>query len=94
MKRPSGQAIAVIVLLVAVALPALYVASIGPAWSLLMNDRISFEAFDLAYAPLLKTTETSPKINGWLVDYMVWCSDVPPPGPLPPPIPSDPSQVP
>ena len=41
-----------IVLVVVLLLPALYVASIGPAWYMVTADVISFRTYHIAYTPI------------------------------------------
>jgi hypothetical protein len=57
----------VIVLLV---LPSvLYVASIGPAAKLVVDDQISMGTYDMIYAPILKAAPLSTAPGYWLQEY-------------------------
>lgn len=71
MRRPSGPAIAVIVLLgVIVALPAIYVASMGPALVMVCNGVIDREFYWAAYMPLTWIADRSEYFRDWLVWYV------------------------
>ena len=72
MRRPSGPAIAVIVLVVAFVLLSAYVLSIGPAWRLAAEELLPDEAL-LVYWPLGAVAERVPFLEHALYWYIGAC---------------------
>jgi hypothetical protein len=67
-KRPTP--VLILLLAVAVLLPLLYVAGIGPAVWLVENDYVSQQTFGVAYAPLLWLMSLVPTCGNALERYI------------------------
>jgi hypothetical protein len=70
MERPKRRLAAV--LLVAVALPILYVASAGPAVYLWCRGVVPDSAWDTVYAPLFTICRNNETANRYISWYMEW----------------------
>ena len=61
-----------VVLTVVLALPPLYVLSIGPASALAGAKVISFETWSTIYAPVRWACRKSETLEDWMVGYIRW----------------------
>jgi hypothetical protein len=55
----------------AVAMPAFYAMSIGPAWCLVMAGSIGEETWWIIYSPLITLSEVAGH-KSWVQDYIGW----------------------
>jgi hypothetical protein len=70
--RKSGGAVVVVVAIVVIALPVLYVLSIGPAGWLVDHGYVTREHAQIVYYPLILAAMNSTWINSALQAYMSW----------------------
>jgi hypothetical protein len=64
-------------------LPPLYVLSVGPAWKLVVNGRLSYTVVDAAYSPLFAVVELSETAKEFYTWYVALWFDSPKPQPVP-----------
>jgi hypothetical protein len=70
--RGGLRVLAVGVAIALVALPVLYVASVGPAAQLYLDDSIGADAYFSFYAPLFAVSERSEFLSRNLERYIAW----------------------
>jgi hypothetical protein len=77
-RRAKGGGWAVLAVgLIIVALPLLYVASIGPAGHVVCSGTMRYETWKSAYRPILWAAEHSLQIDRSLIAYLFWCNGLP-----------------
>jgi hypothetical protein len=71
-RRAKGGSWAVLTLVLLVALPVLYVLSMGPAARLVSNGQLSYETWERVYARLGRLSERVPPAARLLQSYCDW----------------------
>lgn len=72
--KPRKKAGAIVALVLLLIVPVLYVLSYGPAWGLLIEERLSEEIFYMFYAPLRLACAICTPFENFIKWYVAWCN--------------------
>jgi hypothetical protein len=72
MDKAQYHAVAVIALVALLVVLPLYALSLGPAWTMVQNDVMDRQTFDVVYGPVLAI----PVVGERLKQYAYWCEAI------------------